>query len=87
MAYNTQKQAQDLLLILDKEKMLLRALAKADPNGKTKTVPPTPEHNNDFLRFNGSDLPIKKDKNQRAERPDAVQPHQTERKTDGRPAY
>lgn len=55
MAENTQRQAQDLLLILDKEKMLLQALAKTDPNGKTKTVPPTPEHNNDFLRFNGSD--------------------------------
>ncbi len=55
MAENTQKQAQDLLLILDKEKMLLQALAKTDPNGKTKTVPPTPEHNNDFLRFNSSD--------------------------------
>jgi hypothetical protein len=50
-----EQQAGDVLLILDKEKMLLSALAKTDADGKLKTVPPTPEHNNDFLRLNGSD--------------------------------
>ncbi len=49
------EQAADLLLILDKEKALLSALAKTDPDGKIKTVPAKPEHNNDFLRLNGSD--------------------------------
>ncbi len=51
----TPEQTGDLLLILDKEKMFLQALAKTDPDGKLKTVPPTPEHNNSFLRLNPSD--------------------------------
>lgn len=50
-----QEQAQEILLILDKEQMLLQALAGTDVEGKLKSVPPTPEHNNDFLRLNGSD--------------------------------
>jgi hypothetical protein len=55
LALPTPEQTGDLLLILDKEKMLLQALAKTDLDGKMKTVPAKPEHNNDFLRLNGSD--------------------------------
>ena len=49
------EQADEILLILDKEKLLVGAVAKTDIEGKLKTVPPTPDHNNDFLRLNGSD--------------------------------
>lgn len=47
-------QNDELLLILDKEKSILEALAKADKKGKYKTLPLDEKHNNQFLRINGS---------------------------------
>lgn len=55
MADNIEQQVQEILLVLDKEKLLLQALAKTDVEGKLKLVPPTPKNNNAFLRINSSE--------------------------------
>lgn len=51
----TDQQVKELLLILDKEKLLLSGLAKVEKDGKLKTVPADNRHNNEFLRINPTD--------------------------------
>lgn len=43
-------QMMDILLVFDKEKKTINAVKGIDENGELQTVPPKPEHNNDFLK-------------------------------------
>ena len=50
----TDEQMSDILLIMDKKKLSIRAVSEIDKNGKAKTVPADKEHQNDFLKIDYS---------------------------------
>ena len=47
-------QMSDILLIMDKKELSVRAVSEIDRNGKAKTVPADKEHQNDFLKIDYS---------------------------------
>jgi hypothetical protein len=48
------EQLSDILLILDKKELSVRAVSQIDKNGKAKTVPADDKHQNDFLKVDWS---------------------------------
>ena len=47
-------QMSDILLIMDKKELSVKAVSEIDKNGKAKTVPADKEHQNDFLKIDYS---------------------------------
>jgi len=45
------EQISDILLVMDKKELSVRAVSEIDKNGKIKTVPADKEHQNDFLKI------------------------------------
>ena len=52
------EQMSDLLLIMDKKELSVRAVSEIDKNGKAKTVPADKEHQNDFLKIDYASNPV-----------------------------
>jgi hypothetical protein len=50
----TDEQMSDILLIMDKKELSVRAVSEIDKDGKAKTVPADKEHQNDFLKIDYS---------------------------------
>ena len=44
------EQISDILLVMDKKELSVRAVSEIDKDGKVKTVPADKEHQNDFLK-------------------------------------
>jgi hypothetical protein len=47
----TDEQMSDILLVMDKKELSVRAVSEIDKDGKAKTVPADKEHQNDFLKI------------------------------------
>jgi hypothetical protein len=50
----TDEQMSDILLIMDKKELSVRAVSEIDKDGKAKTVPADKKHQNDFLKVDYS---------------------------------
>ena len=48
------EQMSDILLVMDKKELSVRAVSQIDKDGKAKTVPADREHQNDFLKIDWS---------------------------------
>jgi hypothetical protein len=46
----TDEQLSDILLVMDKKELSVRAVSEIDRNGKAKTVPADEKHQNDFMK-------------------------------------